>query len=507
MIDEISIQGFKKFRWHNGFTLKSLKRVNVLVGPNGSGKSSFLEVLCLLLPYLTNFQTISAPVNSQARRNFYSLFEGNVNLSTKVGNKQYNVSLSFHPSDHNRWEIKSEPGDASLKVNIHYLGNAWEGLNIDPFDSHFQIFQLSKGHSSDTLNDHVSIFDSSGASIGSIVTSQTEFGPVKQQKDNRSVNERFFSNGVHAAATIMSVINFGETHSDLRLALIDEADNSLFPGVRKKIVDEIAGKVQQTDAVSQVFIATHNIEVVAAALENLDCNVYYFGPDGLPMIVDNGELTETDTSRGIDSLSSAVLISSMLGIEPKDIGLPEIPILVEELTKKTLLDTYLARADIKPHYKHVDIVAGGGDSEIGKNIENLAQMSKYFAFSQSWKASYVIFTDWNSDFFDDEGNAKGSPTNHGNNSKQKIKVAQEQLGKRFILTKMNGQPVPAVEAMYPDRLWNAFKEQRAIGDDITVWVKNANNKQKNELAAFVGEKITKGEFAECFGELQNIISR
>ncbi len=507
MIDEISIKGFKKFRWHQGFTLTSLKKVNILVGPNGSGKSSFLEVICLLLPFVTRPHTIEAAVNSQPRRNFYSLFEGNVNLVMKIANKEYDVSLSFHPSNYNMWEIKSDPGDGSLKFNIRYLGDAWEGLDTQPFRDKFQVFRLAKEHSSDTLNDHVPFFDSSGASIGSITTAYTEFGPIKQQSENRSINERFFSNGVHVAATIMSVMNFGENDSDLRLALFDEADNSLFPRVRKKIVDEIASKVQQTGAASQVFIATHNVEVVAAALENPDCNVYYFGPKGMPMIAKNGKMTETETSEGIDSLSSAVLISSMLGVEPKDIGMPEIPILVEELSKKTLLDTYLAREEIKPHYKYVDVVAGGGDGEVGKNIENLAQMSKYFAFSQSWKTSYVIFTDWNPDFFDGDGNAKGSSSNNGNNAKQKVKVAQEQLAKRFILTRKDERPVATLEAMYPDRIWAEFKEQQNIVESIEVWVKRASNKQKNELAIFVGTKITKDEFAECFEELQNIISR
>jgi|GEM_PF-3931900 len=144
MIDEISIKDFKKFRWHQGFTLKSLKKVNILVGPNGSGKSSFLEVLCLLLPFVTKPYTIEAAVNSQPRRNFYSLFEGNVNLVMKIANKENDVSLSFHPSNYNMWEIKSDTGDKPLNFSVRYLGDAWEGIGIQPFRDRFQVFRLAK---------------------------------------------------------------------------------------------------------------------------------------------------------------------------------------------------------------------------------------------------------------------------------------------------------------------------------------------------------------------------
>jgi len=506
MIDEIEVKGFKKFRWHNGFKLKSLKKVNVLVGPNGSGKSSFIEMLCLLLPQMTYHRTVEVPLHSQPRKNFYSLFEGNAQLNIRLSNHNYRLSLEFDSNNYNVWNITSDPGDGTLKFNVHYFGDAWDGIDTAPFSS-FQSFSHSKDHTAIDLNDYIPLFDSNGASIGDISTTHSEHGPIVQQKNNRSINERFFANGVHVSASITRAMTFNEQDGPLRITLLDEVDNGLFPKMRKKIIDEITSKVQQAKSASQVFMATHNIEVVSAALENPECNVYYFSPNGIPMTIKDGKLTETTESYGIDSLSSAVLISSMLGISPKDIGLPEVPVLVEELTKKTLLEAYLNREEIKIYYKNVDIIpAGEGDGLLGRNIENLAQLSKYFSFSRSWKSSYIIFTDWNSDFFDSEGIAVGSPKNSGDNAKQKIKVAQDQLKERFILTKNGDDFVSRIENVYPLRLWNDYKKDQNISYEISIWTNKASNKEKNELAHFIGNRITMEEFSNCFHELHQLIS-
>jgi AAA15 family ATPase/GTPase len=507
MLDEITIRGFKKFRWHDGFTLKAFRRVNVFVGPNGSGKSSLLELLCLFLPFATKSGQIAAHLNTPIRNTFYSLFEGNVRLHFKIKDKEYQVILSVDSGDYNVWEIKSEPNDATLKIAIKYLGDSWDPDGDQPWVNNFQMERFTKNHSVRALNDHVDLFDSSGASVEKIETAYTQFGPIHQQKQNRSINERFFSGGVHNMATITSLLDFPNDDA-LHLALIDEPDNGLFPQMRKVMLDEIVEKSKQSPTHLQIFMTTHNIEVVAAALNNPDCNVYYFSPNGMPMIVGEDCLLESSTSHGIGSLDSALLISAMLGIEPKDIGLPEIPLLVEEQTKKTLLEAYLSRSDIKSQYKHLDIlVSGGGDGNLSADLERLAQMSKYFAFSQSWASSYVIFTDWSQDYFNDLGLAKGSPSNGGNNPKQKIKTAQEKLKSRFILTKVEGAPVPMVELMYPNPIWGKFQTNQNIHTSMKDWLKSATSKQKNELAKFVGKEITKKEFQSHFEELHNIIVR
>lgn len=507
MIDEINVTGYKRFRTHGGFTLTSLNKVNVLVGPNGSGKSSFLEILTLLLPKMGANSDISAPLSSEIRDNFYSLFEGGVSLKLRVSAKTYNVGIDFDNSDPYIWKIRSDTNGQPIGIAVKYLGNSFEGINMESFQANLEIRQFNKTEDYLELNNATSVFDDNGSSIGLIRQQGTQYGPISNQ-DGLSIKEKFFSNGVHCAANIDSALYFGENRSDLRLTILDEVEHSLYPKMRKIIFNKIVSRVQTSDAASQVFFATHNIEVVSEAIKNQDCNVYFFSKDGMPMIANDGEMVESQISSGISSPDASLLISKMLGLEGSDFGLPEVPLLVEEESKKFFLEAYFNRSDVAKSYKAVDILVGsGGDSQVQYDIGALIQMSKFFAYSNIWESVYVIFIDWNSTYFDITGKAKTSDNNGGNNNTQKIYRSQDLLKERFILTKHEGTYVPSLEQMYPKSLIDEFRKDNSIDGTIEEWLKLKNGKGKTQLAAYIGERISMDDFAIYFAELDKILKK
>ncbi len=518
MIKSIKIEGYKKFR-NKTVELTDLKKINIFIGTNGSGKSSILELLGVVSNFSAFNDQIKDSTGNYNKR--YSLFEPSTKIS--ITDEAGVHELVIIPKEGSTWE-STKNGKPNPAGNLII----WKA-EYSPFETHINTSQdpftfINTYNFNDYLRgvnmtDRIEAyaFLSKINNNSKILKTITIEGKKHLTETTDEVQEKYLAGGVQQIAILISAFrNMKERHQS-RL-LFDDLGDALYPAVRKEVIPFIKEKFKEIDSgwdksgiSTQAFITTHNIEIVKAALDNLDyCNIYMFNHNGELIEFENSKQKVVTSSAGIKDSEAISVISSMLGFKDLDLGFPEIIILTEEETKKTFLEKIRNNTNFISKIKKFDVVVPfqAGDDKVPEAIKGLLDLSKYFFFSDIWSDRYVIFVDCNEDYYNQNGTAK---ENSESKSQCALRAAQANLKDNFILTSSKGNFVSSMEDTYPPELWQNYKALKNISEDnIKDWLSSSINsseksKRKNELAFFMGETITEEQFCSNYKRLSEII--
>lgn len=492
------------------------------MGINGSGKSSVLELLMGVskLSQLNGTEAQDIFVKNLAPR-LHSLFEPETKIAFSYTTSPETYELKITTKIGDRWQVEKigRPSGSTEVVAIMHPGSApFNDTNDDnsrrterPFGG-VKIFNRDEHILLPDLDDANQILAKANPSQRHLRKMNLSSGQFTFEEDNE-IKAEFLAGGSRYIAGLVAAIR--EMRNNKNILVIDDLGDELFPAVRKRLLPELNTLLENLPKpqFSQAFATTHNIEVVKSALDHPEyCNVYMFDYDGTLVEFDGPKQKNTTVSNGIQSAEAIPAIAKMLGLEDLDIGFPEIVILAEEETKKTLLNS-LARNpavqdDLRKFEIHIPFQAGDGNT--ANAISNMLDLSKFLFFSEIWSDRYAIFVDHNDSDYDQRGVVKP-----GGQRLKALSIAQKKLGldERFLLTKSGDVFVPSIEDTYPDELWQQFmKEEKLDVDSVQdllamLTTKEERGKIKSKLAEFVGSKISKKQFIDTYPELSRLLYR
>lgn len=513
MLRTLKISGFKNFRGKS-VELKELKRINLLVGINGSGKSSVLELLALS----SRFDMVTSGIIPVQGNNFIEL-NSLFGAQTSVEMIFDSVNFSFIIKTGRRnagWNFeKTGAPEGSMEVVA-----VWKSLPFSNDEEPSGERPFSRIREVNINEVEVQDLEAAQDFLKSVKDDQRLFttgylrGEDFYQEDQNEIWPQRLAGGNQYLGMLIRAIRVMPTSNrPASIILIDDLGDSIFPALRKAVIPKLNEELQKhpENQRSQMFAATHNIEIVKSALENPDyCSVYMFDYDGSLVEFDDSKVKKTETSSGLKSTQEIPIIARMLGLTDLDLGFPEMIILTEEETKRTFLNALQENPNIKDQLRKFDVLVPfqQGDGNVPKIINNLLDLSKYFSFSDIWSDRYIMLTDFNPEYYDEAGNVKDGDNQH----MKALKKAQEKLGlnKNFLLTKKEGQFVSTIEETYPNEIWESFKAEKSISEVVIIdWIRpkkgSEKGKAKNDLAKFVGTNITLDTFRKSYPELSILI--
>ncbi len=289
--------------------------------------------------------------------------------------------------------------------------------------------------------------------------------------------------------------------------LIEEPETGLHPKLQK-IIPQIFEDLSKEYFVT-FLISTHSPFIISAAGEIGDQNVYLI-KEGEVMDKDEKKKSESgfdfEAEKGYHGRQIASVVVKMLGAEGKDLGYPENIILVEEGSKKELLEAFFQRPDIN---KNIQVIQSsfGGDADFPnfeKLVKELIGLNSFFRQNVVFSDKYIVFCDYVDEYYD-ESNLKWieKVKKDKANTHNKAMNMKLSLGKRFIAKSSE------LEKMYPlrfiDEKYKDWDKTKTFGSYLKCKNEENVNKIKCEFAKYVGENITKEEFKEFFLELHNCI--
>lgn len=502
--------------------LTDLNRINLLVGINGSGKSSILELMMGVskLSQLNNTGRQDIYVGKHSER-LHSLFEPETEIKFTYTDSRESYRLKIITQSGDKWQLEKagQPfggSDVIAMMNVgsspfHNLVGTQEGARNDKPFSDITIFDRDA---------HVRFTDieKANAILQKINAAQRHFrerslssGSFTFENENE-IRPEFVAGGTRYIAGLIAAIR--QLSNASPVLLVDDLGDELFPAVRKILLPEIIDLIESSESTqfAQMFATTHNIEIVKTALHHPEyCSVYMFDYDGTLLEIEGAQQRKVESSAGIRSQEVVPAIASMLGLTDVDLGFPELVILVEEETKKTFLDALFKNPHFKRQFKTFDVLVPfqSGDGNTSKAVHNLLDLSKYFFYSEIWSDRYAIFVDYNTADYSIQGLAKTDSTRQ-----KALAVAQAKLGhgKRFLLTKRDGEYMPTFEETYPTRLWEAYRKLHAIPETSpALWLGALDDhaergKAKNGLALYVAENINSPELDTHYPELKYLLT-
>lgn len=325
MADLVEIKGFKGFE---DFSLKDLKRVNLIGGKNNIGKTALMEALQLYLGSHDAFDVASQLVKTLERRQKslsernkaefdLDFFYGNINaLEIKVNDKSLKVSLvndllrvvdhenrnveyvpttEFDDLDPDRFDVSNEE---LIKINfgkeerffpvshLHRRRSAFFRRGVS--DSTQEITFISSSTTDETqiailygnlvdankefyLNDSLSLFDESILALKQVVTENGVLLKLLTNYQEKPILLSSFGEGINRYIAILCAI----WASKDGFLFIDEIENGIhysnYPKLWKLIFE--ASKL----ANCQLFITTHSKECIETFNEqNRDDEGGYF---------------------------------------------------------------------------------------------------------------------------------------------------------------------------------------------------------------------------------------
>jgi hypothetical protein len=518
MIQSIKISGFKNFRGKS-IELTSLKRINVLVGINGSGKSSILELLMGVskLSQLNADGLQDIIVKGQSSR-LHSLFEPETRVSFSYDTSPESYHLRIVTQIGDRWQVEKNgrPHGGTEVVAIMRPGtapfnNVQDSTNRQeqPFGG-ITVFDRDKHIVPPDLDEANSILAKVNPSQRSLRKMNLSGGQFTFETDNE-IRTEFLAGGSRYIAGLIAAIR--AMRNKKPLLIVDDLGDELFPAVRKQLIPEINTLLERLPEkqFAQMFATTHNIEIVKSALEHPEyCSVYMFDYDGALIRFQDSKQYKTISSDGVQTADAIPAIAKMLGMDDLDLGYPEIIILSEEESKKSFIEGLASNPNLRDKLRKVEVHVPFqvGDGNTSKAIQNMLDLSKYLFFSEVWSNRYVVFVDYNSTDYEEDGTAKS------NSTRQKaLLIAQQKLGhdQRFILTKKGNSFVDSLEETYPKRLWEQYKVNHNVNytsPKLAIEAKNTpqeKGKFKNDLATYISSKITEAEFINAYPSISRLL--
>ncbi len=527
MLKTISISNFKVIN-DKPIELEVLKYVNYFVGQNGCGKSSILEMLSII-KYL---KTESI-------------------LKLEDEKYPYEIIKMDHIWDFDDRATDEESGYLKLTGLKGYTNNNPCALNLSInlvrntllcHPSHGNYIQISKGfaYSSDSANNNNpvdvviqdTLLEYINLNLSDIPYISTQVISAKYFKKYKNIIKKFIpefetalekthividdlelsinqlSSGQQKILSLINQIFMRLFYSDplkLIIILVDEPESNLHPEFQKKIpfvIKEIL-EVDFEEVRAQFFIATHSPFIISAAAQYPETQKVYLIEDGQTVDLE-GNLGQGQN--GYSGGECLLAVNKMLGANFQDLGMPTNYILVEESSKKTFLDTLFK----KPEFNlNIEVICSNPNGDAGligftENLKPLLSINQLFLGNIAFRDRYVVFTDYDKEYYDSMINLDKRNKNNGNNDHNKAFNLKKGLGDRFIAKKEE------LEQMYPKKLLPE-KYQNWTGGSFKGYLKvnpldeKNYGKIKSDLAVAVAEQMTKDQFKTFCPELYNLL--
>ena len=313
MFTELTINNFKNFKH---LKVKDIKLVNTISGFNQSGKTTFLETLCFLAYlYSTDLMVtgtfLRRGVNKIDPEDLLSLFHKRnpsnspLELSGVYGKERRNLKIAlelqetinglkcehiisdrtiessikvreheyrrFRDPDSLRIDIDTTQQDYAKEIKLSFLGGTVKYRNYihryerDPNSHNTLIDAINKhGKQQELVNFLNDLFSEK---ITSIFRYQDGVSVTKENIHD-SIPINLLGDGFRKALEI-----FGSWFLDSKVILIDEIENGLHHSLHKKVIASIFKYAHKKHI--QVFIATHNQEILTTINEVLTENQEY----------------------------------------------------------------------------------------------------------------------------------------------------------------------------------------------------------------------------------------